>query len=398
MAADPIAHIPYGRYWSSPFAKWQGSLSSAHSLELAAAVTAERLSDFGIDASILGMGVLGTTVPQKGAFYGLPWLASMAGLGALAGPTIAQACATGARVCETAARAVAAGEEAVLCVTADRTSNGPHIYYPDAQGPGGTGLHEDWVLANFDADPATSLAMIDTAENVAKKYGVSREEQDAVTLLRYAQYQNALADGRAFQKRYMQKIELRQGRRSFVLGADEGIAPADDDKIRALSPVREGGTVTYAGQTHPADGNAGLLVTDRERAKTLAAEPIGVSLLGFGQARVAPAHMPEAPIPAARRALQAAEVTADNLTVVTSHNPFAVNDIVFSREVGVPLEAMNPYGCSLVYGHPQAPTGMRAIIELIESLAIRGGGYGLFQGCAAGDSAMALVLKVEDPW
>jgi acetyl-CoA acetyltransferase len=74
---------------------------------------------------------------------------------------------------------------------------------------------------------------------------------------------------------------------------------------------------------------------------------------------------------------------------VKTHNPFAANDIAFARETGFPLERMNNYGCSLIWGHPQGPTGLRSIIELIEELALRGGGVGLFTGCAAGDSGMA---------
>lgn len=77
-----------------------------------------------------------------------------------------------------------------------------------------------------------------------------------------------------------------------------------------------------------------------------------------------------------------------------SHNPFAVNDIIFAKELGLDVMTMNNYGCSLIWGHPQGPTGLRAIIELIEELALAGGGYGLFHGCAAGDSAMAVVVEV----
>ena len=73
-----------------------------------------------------------------------------------------------------------------------------------------------------------------------------------------------------------------------------------------------------------------------------------------------------------------------------THNPFAVNDIVFARDTGFPLEKMNNYGSSLIFGHPQGPTGMRCVIELIEELALRGGGF------AAGDSGMAVVVKVTD--
>jgi len=121
---------------------------------------------------------------------------------------------------------------------------------------------------------------------------------------------------------------------------------------------------------------------------------IRIQVLGFGLARAAPAMMPAAPVPASRRALSNAGVEMGQIDAVKSHNPFAVNDIVFSRETGFDLMAMNNYGCSLVFGHPHAATTLRQIIELIEELVIRGGGYGLFQGCAAGDTAMAVVIKV----
>jgi acetyl-CoA acetyltransferase len=106
--------------------------------------------------------------------------------------------------------------------------------------------------------------------------------------------------------------------------------------------------------------------------------------------------MPEAPIPAAQRALEQAGLAIDRMDAIKTHNPFALNDVLFSRQTGVDLARMNNYGCSLVWGHPQAPMGTRAIIELIEELVIRGGGYGLFTGCAAGDTAMAVVIEVGD--
>uniref|UniRef100_UPI001F249BC6 hypothetical protein n=1 Tax=Xanthomonas perforans TaxID=442694 RepID=UPI001F249BC6 len=93
-------------------------------------------------------------------------------------------------------------------------------------------------------------------------------------------------------------------------------------------------------------------------------------------------------------ALQRAGITPKDLSAIKTHNPFAVNDIVLSKALGVPWQGINNYGCSLVWGHPNGPTALRSIIELIEELTLRGGGYGLFTGCAAGDSAMAVVLKV----
>src|SRR2546430_7873975 len=104
--------------------------------------------------------------------------------------------------------------------------------------------------------------------------------------------------------------------------------------------------------------------------------------------------MPMAPVPAARQALQEAGLRIYDITAVKTHNPFAVNDVYFAREFDLAFDAFNNHGSSLVYGHPQGPTGMRLVIELIEELVDRGGGYGLFTGCAAGDTGAAVVLKV----
>jgi len=160
--------------------------------------------------------------------------------------------------------------------------------------------------------------------------------------------------------------------------------------------VMEGGTVTYGAQTFPADGNAAIVIATPEKARDLSKDKaVRIRLLGFGQARAALAYMPEAPVPAAQRALAQAGVSVKDLKAIKTHNPFALNDIVFARATGAQLERMNNYGCSLVWGHPQAPMGTRAVIELIEELVLRGGGYGLFTGCAAGDTAMAVVLEVS---
>ena len=155
--------------------------------------------------------------------------------------------------------------------------------------------------------------------------------------------------------------------------------------------------MTFGGQTHPADGNAAMLITSAEKAKALSRNAaIRIQPVGFGQARAELAYMPEAPVPAAQAALRQAGIGLDELVAVKTHNPFAVNDIYFSRTLIYPLEKMNNYGCSLIWGHPQGPTGLRSVIELIEELVERGGGYGLFTGCAAGDTGLAVVIKVSD--
>jgi|SRR5579883_1898945 acetyl-CoA acetyltransferase family protein len=396
------AEIPYGAYWSTPFARWQGAFANLHSLEFAAHTTRKELTRRGIEAEAIEHGVLGLSVPQSHAFYGLPWVAGLAGLPHVTGPTIMQACATGVRTLLAAVQEVEAGLcNTSLVLTCDRTSNGPHLYYPNPKGPGGTGEHEDWVLDNFNCDPLGQHSMLHTADNVAAKHQITTAQQHEVVLLREQQYRDALADNCAFQRRYM-TLPFEVPDPSFKktaakLETDDGIRFSTPAGLAALKPVRDGGTVTYGGQTHPADGNAAIIVATAERADELSRDRnIRVRPHGFGSARANLAHMPEAPIPAAERALKAAGMTIDRMDAIKTHNPFAVNDVLFSRQTGVALEKMNNFGCSLVWGHPQAPMGTRGVIELIEELAQRGGGRGLFTGCAAGDTAMAVVLEVTD--
>ncbi|MSQ55167.1 MAG: thiolase family protein [Betaproteobacteria bacterium] len=394
------AEIPYGCYWSTPFARWQGAFANLNSVEFAAHVVKKELAKRNIPVGAFDHGVLGFSVPQKHSFYGLPWLTGMAGMAQVGGPTLMQACATGVRVLLGGAQEIESGLASVaLSVTCDRTSNGPHLYYPNPRGPGGTGLHEDWVMDNFGCDPLGQHAMVTTAENVAKKHGIGTAEQHEVVLRREAQYREALADDSAFLKRFMtlpfEVPDPAFRKTAATIAGDEGINYSTAEALAKLKPAVPGGTVTYGAQTHPADGNAAIVLASPERAKELSRDvKIRIRLLGFGQSRAALAFMPEAPIPAAERALAQAGLAIGKMDAIKTHNPFALNDVLFSRTTGVDIKRMNNYGCSLVWGHPQAPMGTRAIIELIEELVQRGGGLGLFSGCAAGDTAMAVVLEV----
>jgi acetyl-CoA acetyltransferase len=396
-------YIPYGGYWSTPFARWQGSLAQQHPVRLAADVARRALEERSIQPESFQALVFGTTVPSPQSFYAGPWLAGLIGAPGITGPTVMQACATSARVIADASLQVDAvqGRHSVLAVTADRTSNGPHIYYPDPAGPGGRGSSEDWVWDNFQNDPyADAGPMLATAENVAAEQRISKEEQDEITLLRYQQYAADRENGMEFVRRYMVlPLEVRDpsGRKVVAtLEDDEGITLTSAEGLARLKPVREGGTVSYGTQTHPADGSCGMALAGQDRARELSRDPaVEVQVLAFGEARARKGFMPLAPVPAAQSALEAAGLGIAHMTAIKTHNPFAVNDVHFSRSFDLAPEAFNNHGSSLVYGHPQGPTGMRLVMELIEELVDRGGGYGLFSGCAAGDTGAALVLKVD---
>jgi len=381
--------------WSSPFVRWQGRLADVSSLDVAVAVTRDALAQREVDLSQIDQLVLGTTVPQPRSFYAVPWIAARLGMPGITGPHVSQACATSVAciVCA-AAQIEAQATSCALVVTADRTSNGPLLVYPRSRAMGGGPLTENWVLDNFASDPATDHSMVHTAEAVAREAGMSRQALDELTLLRHRQYQSALADDRRVQRAYLQPVVIAQGRSRLEIDRDEGVHETTADGLRALKPVHDGVVVTFGSQTHPADGAAGTLVLDSDGARARAGGDGVVRLLSAGFARAEKARMPKAATTAALRALDAAGVGIADVHVVTTHNPFAVNDLWFAQQTGFALERMNPYGCSLVYGHPQGPTGLRAIAELAQALGARGGGIGLFTGCAAGDTGAALVVRM----
>ena len=159
--------IPLRATWSSPFLRWQGPAADLNSLDLAHQVTARALAERGVEVPFEEL-VLGLTVPQKEAFYGAPTLAARLGFPGVSGPMIAQACATSVAAVHAAAASQNGSDQGVrLVVTADRTSNGPHLVYPRSSGPGGTAESENWVLDSFERDPVTGQSMLSTAERVA---------------------------------------------------------------------------------------------------------------------------------------------------------------------------------------------------------------------------------------
>jgi len=394
------AYIPYKGYYSSPFARWQGSLQYDNAVSLGAN-TARRwfLEKKKIDPTVIDYLFFGSTVAQNHWFVAHNWAAAMLTDDKKYVPAlfVNQCCSTSTTMLNLAAMNLEVGVyEVAFALATDRCSNGPHTIWPDPLGPGGQPDREDWNMDNFGGSPRHRAAMVETAENVAKEVGITKEECDAVVLRRYEQYQRALADDRAFQRRYMFPPEVTVNRKQTKLvEQDEGWTPTTAEGLARLKPVRPGGVLSFGAQTFPADGNCGIIVTTRDKTGELSADPkIEIQIVSYGFARVKPMFMPAAPIPAAEMALAKAGLKVSDMKAVKTHNPFAVNDIAFAKKTGYDVMKMNNYGSSLIYGHPQGPTAGRGIIEMIEELVLLGGGYGLFTGCAAGDTAAALILKV----
>ncbi len=401
MKSYTKAYIPYGGYYSTPFSRWQGSMQYDNSTSLAA-MTARRwfLEKRHLDPTIIDYLYFGSTVAQNHWFIAHNWASAILtdDKKFVPGLFVNQCCSTSTTCLNLAAKDMELGiYDVAYALMTDRCSNGPHTVWPDPLGPGGQPDREDWNMDNFGGNPKHRAAMVQTAENVAAEIGITKEECDVLVLRRWQQFEEARANDRAFQKRYMFAPELTVTRKKTkLLEEDEGFTPSTAEGLAKLKPVVPGGCLSFGAQTFPADGNCGIIVTTRDRAKELATDPkVEIQIVSYGFARVKPMFMPAAPIPAAEMALANAGIKLSEVKAVKTHNPFAVNDVAFGKKTGYDImKKMNNYGSSLIYGHPQGPTGGRAICELIEEMTLLGGGYGLFTGCAAGDTAAALVLKV----
>ena len=391
------AFIPYGGYYSTPFCRWQGSMQNENAIVLGAETSKRWLEAKGHDPGMFDYFILGITIGQMHQFYAAPWAAALMGAGGAPGMALSQACTTGTTCIYQAAVGVETGlYNNVFVLTTDRTSNGPHTIWPNPKGPGGEVISENWLMDNFNADPNVGLRMIETAENVAKEEAITKEACDAAALRRYEQYLMSLDNEREFQKRYMFAAEIKVSRKKTILvDNDEGIMPSTAEGLAKLRPLIPDGVLSFGAQTHPADGNASVIVTTQAQAQELSTDPaIPVQIVTYGYYRERKGYMAAAPVPATKMALEKAGLGIDDIKVIKTHNPFIVNDLNFAKKYDIDVNGMNNYGCSMIYGHPQGSTATRLIIEGIEETALQGGGYFLWTGCAAGDSGAALILKI----
>ncbi|NNF99614.1 MAG: thiolase family protein [Desulfobacteraceae bacterium] len=392
------AFIPYKAYFSSPFCRWQGSMANENSIVLSANTAKRWLAEKGWDAAMFDYLYFGITISQIHQFYAAPWASALMGAGHIPGMTISQACTTGTTCIFQAAMAVETGlAQTPFVMTTDRTSNGPHTIWPNPNGPGGEVISENWLMDNFNSDPNVGMKMIETAENVAKEEGFTKGQCDELSLIRSQQYEQALANDREFQKRYMFPAEIRISRKKTIMvETDEGIMPSTAEGLAKLKPLIPGGVQSFGAQTHPADGNASLVVTTKEKATELSADAkVSIQVLSYGYTREKPGYMAAAPVPAAKMALANAGLGVKDIAVIKTHNPFIVNDLNLAKKLDIPAESINNYGSSMIFGHPQGSTAARLIIEGIEETVMKGGGYFMWTGCAAGDCGASLILKVD---
>jgi acetyl-CoA C-acetyltransferase len=306
-------------------------------------------------------------------------LALTGGLGVtVPGTTVSRYCASSLQALRMAAHAIWSGEGDVFVVAG--------VEFISRYPQGGDHRNPRFLQ---DGTPAIYISMGLTAENVAERYGVSREDQDV-----YAQRSQELtkkSQAEGFWAREIIPVPLHDG---TIMATDDSPRPDSTlEGLRALKPVfKEGGTVTAGNSCPLNDGAAAALVMSSSRAKALGLKP-RARIVATSVTALDPAIMGVGPIEAIRQVLKRARMTLDDVDIVELNEAFAAQVLAVQREVGIPMEKLNPFGGSIAIGHPYGMTGVRILATLLNGLETMDRTVGLETMCVGGGQGMAMIVE-----
>ncbi|MET0927820.1 MAG: thiolase family protein [Solirubrobacterales bacterium] len=317
------------------------------------------------------------------------------------GVTVNRLCASGLEAANQAGRALRLGEgDLYLAGGSESMSRAPWVMAKPETGlaRGERTLHDTalgWRLINpAMAERYSTETMGETAENVAGRYGLSREDQDAFALRSHRRAVAAQEEGRfAEQLIPVDAPGVKRGETVTVM-ADEGPRPETTlERLGALRPAfRDGGTVTAGNASTLNDGAACLVLASERKATELGARPLA-RIVATGVAGVDPAVMGIGPIPAIRRALDAAALDLDQIDLIEINEAFAAQVLACVRELGIDEERLNVNGGAIALGHPLGCSGARLLTALAWELRRRGGRYGVAALCVGVGQGLATVIE-----
>jgi 3-oxoadipyl-CoA thiolase len=309
------------------------------------------------------------------------------------GATVNRLCASGLEAINCAARAVKLGEgDFYLAGGVESMSRAPWVVgKPERSLPRGPQTMHDTTLGWRFVNPRmaelglSTETMGETGENVAERYGISREDQDAWGL---RSHQRAVA------AQEIVAVEAPKGRETVTVDADEGPrADASLETMAKLRPAfREGGTVTAGNASTLNDGAACTLVASEAGTEALGAEALA-RVVSFGVAGVDPAYMGIGPAVAIPRALDAAGLTLDQIDLIELNEAFASQVLASARELGIDEERLNVNGGAIALGHPLGCSGARLATTLVRELRRCGGKYGIATMCVGVGQGLATVFE-----
>ena len=316
------------------------------------------------------------------------------------GATVNRLCASGLEAVNSAARAVKLEEgDFYLAGGVESMSRAPWVVPKPERGlPRGEQTMHDTTLGWRLVNPrmaelgVSTESMGETAENVAERYGIEREAQDAYALRSHQRAVAATEEGRLAGQ--IIPVDAPQGRETIRVEADEGPRPDTSmERLAKLRPVfREGGTVTAGNASTLNDGAACTLIASEAGVEALGVEPLA-RVVATGGAGVDPAYMGIGPVKAVPRAVEAAGLSLDDIDLIELNEAFASQVLACVGELGIDEERLNVNGGAIALGHPLGCSGARLTASLAHELKRRGGRYGIATLCVGVGQGLATVFE-----
>jgi acetyl-CoA acetyltransferase family protein len=379
-------------------AEYVGSFKDVSALELGAHAAREALLRSGVPADAVDHVVMGNALQTSGdAIYGARHVGLKAGV-PVATPalTVNRLCGSGIQSVVSAAQMILLGEARVaLAGGMENMTQAPHVVRGARSGFRlGEGKLEDSLMVAL-LDTQCGLYMAQTSDNLARQHAITREAMDAYALL--SQQRAARAAERGVFREEIVPVEVAQGRKTVRVEADDH--PRPDTTLEGLAALRpsfgKDGFVTAGNASGIVDGAAALVIATRDEADRRGAAPLA-SIVSWGIAGVPPEIMGIGPVPASRKALEAASLSVRDLDLVEVNEAFAGQYLAVEKELGLDREKTNVNGGAIALGHPLGATGTRLLLTLVLELRRRGARHGLATACIGGGQGIAMIVRRED--
>jgi len=408
MSRDP--HRQVREAWiieavRTPVGRYGGTLASVRPDDLAAAVIRAVVDRSGIEPALIEDVILGCANQAGEDNRDVARMALLlAGLPVeVGGLTVNRLCGSGLQAINSAAHAIAVGDgEVFIGGGVESMTRAPYVMAkPEAAWDRGSRELQDTTLGWRFINPRLAerhypYSMGETAENVAERWEVGRDLQDAFALASQQKAVAAIEAGRFDDQIVPIPVPQRKGEPVLVTRDEHPRADTSAEALARLRPAfREGGSVTAGNASGINDGASAVLLVEAERARELGLRPMA-RVVSTAVAGVDPAVMGIGPIPATRKVLERAGLSVDDLDLVELNEAFASQSIVCINELGLDPDKVNVNGGAIALGHPLGMSGGRLITMLAHELRRTGGRYGLATMCIGVGQGIATVIEAID--
>ncbi len=380
----------------SPIGSFMGSLSKFAPIELGEIVARETIARSGAPAEAFDASVVANVIPTRPRdVYSSRAIALQAGLPESATAlNVNRLCGSGAQALVTAAGQMHTGDSELAFVGGvEVMSQAP--YSVDGMRAGkrmGEGHLSDWLTGGLTC-PMGNGHMGCTAENIAGRFGISRERQDEFALTSHQRARAAITEGRFAEQIVPVTVKSRKG--ETVFDTDEHPKDTSLEQLAKLPPAfQKDGTVTAGNASGINDAAAGLVLASDNALSTHDLEPLA-RVAGWGIAGVDPAHMGLGPVSAVPKALAKAGISLDQVDLIESNEAFAAQAIAVQDELGFDPEKTNVDGGAVALGHPIGASGVILTVKLVHRLRATGGRFGLVTLCIGGGQGIAVVVEAQ---